>query len=475
MTSNQYNYRPAGVEQHYFPDETVDEPGPSHAPKTAPVSLLYPYAVKYDDLFLPRPELSKFSGDPLEFKLFISNFETHVESRLQDQRALLCLLVQHCTDPVKEKIQHFSEAGQNCYRLAKDRLFKEYGSPWIVSDVCEQRLKKFPLIISGDAKEMKRFAELLEKCSFIVKDIRCYSNLDSLDTLTLLVKKLPYNLRTRWVKRAVQVENRSGKLANFSHFSEFVQQESEEANSLFGLRSLNVKPSTSKVKASYTTTSFNSSNRGLKPQNRWGECWYCKSSTHRLIDCEEFIKISIDDRFEFIKRSKLCHKCFSSRHHTPQCKKVNSCTVEGCTNSFHHTLLHFTRKRSPVSKRTAPEVSNLNTDNPPENTIALSTVSKATDSDANVYLCVVPVRVRYKEKEVLKYAFLDQGSSHTFCDKTLIRSLGITGQSEKICLQTLAGSIKGYDCISCKLEISGLDGEVYYTISNVFSIDKIPV
>ena len=91
--------------------------------------------MKYDDLFLPRPELSKFSGDPLEFKLFISNFETHVESRLQDQRALLCLLVQHCTDPVKKKIQHFSETGQNCYQLAKDRLFKEYGSPWIVSDV----------------------------------------------------------------------------------------------------------------------------------------------------------------------------------------------------------------------------------------------------------------------------------------------------------------------------------------------------
>ena len=84
MTSNLYDYRSAGVGQHYFPDETVDEPGPSHAPKTAPVSLLYPYAVKYDDLFLPRPELSKFSGDPLEFKLFISNFETHVEFRLQD-------------------------------------------------------------------------------------------------------------------------------------------------------------------------------------------------------------------------------------------------------------------------------------------------------------------------------------------------------------------------------------------------------
>ena len=121
MTSNLYDYRSAGVGQHYFPDKTVDKPGPSHAPKTAPVSLLYCYAVKYDDLFLPRPVLSKFLGDSMEFKLFISNFETHVESRLQDWRALLCLLVQHCMDPVKEKIQYFSETGQNCYRLAKAR------------------------------------------------------------------------------------------------------------------------------------------------------------------------------------------------------------------------------------------------------------------------------------------------------------------------------------------------------------------
>ena len=156
----------------------------------------------------------------------------------------------------------------------------------------------------------------------------------------------------------------------------------------------------------------------MKAQNRWGECRYCKSTTHRLIDCKEFTKISIEDRFEFIKRSRLCHKCFSSRHRTPQCKKVNSCTVEGCTNPFHHTLLHFTRKKSPILKRTAPEVCNLNTNDSPENTIALFTVSKATDSDANVYLCVVPVRVRYKEKDVLTYAFLDQASTHTFCDKT---------------------------------------------------------
>ena len=34
--------------------------------------------LSYESLFLPRPEFAKFSGDPLEFKNFLGNFETHV-------------------------------------------------------------------------------------------------------------------------------------------------------------------------------------------------------------------------------------------------------------------------------------------------------------------------------------------------------------------------------------------------------------
>ena len=53
------------------------------------------------------------------------------------------------------------------------------------------------------------------------------------------------------------------------------------------------------------------------------------------------------------------------------------------------------------------------------------------------------------------YVFLDQGSTHKFCNNSLIQSLGITGQSKKICLQTLADLIKGYDGIPCELEVGG--------------------
>ena len=82
-----------------------------------------------------------------------------------------------------------------------EKLVREYGSPWNISNACHQKLKEFSVIKSGASRKLKSFSELLEKTLVITKDIPRY--LDTLDTLTALVGKLPYNLRGRWVKRSV--------------------------------------------------------------------------------------------------------------------------------------------------------------------------------------------------------------------------------------------------------------------------------
>ena len=57
-----------------------------------------------------------------------------------------------------------------------------------------KNLKEFPPIKSGTSRQLKSFCELLKKTLVITKDIPRYTNLDTLDTLTALVGKLPYNL-----------------------------------------------------------------------------------------------------------------------------------------------------------------------------------------------------------------------------------------------------------------------------------------
>ena len=222
----------------------------------------------YDNMFLPRPELPKYSGDPLEFKAFISNFKTHIEPRVKEQKMLFCLLTQHCVDPVRERIQHLAVKGEQCYQLAKLRLFQEYCSPWIMSDTCEQKLKRFTSIISGDAKQIKLFAELLEKSVDIMNDINNFGGLNSLDTLTNLTSKLPFDLRRQWVTKSADIERKTGSIAKFADFVSFVQNESAIANSLFGKRSLSIQSSITlskpkpkvKVSSSHATAASTKSN-----------------------------------------------------------------------------------------------------------------------------------------------------------------------------------------------------------------------
>ena len=409
------------------PPSSADSPIYSHVSP-----LLYPgvynqNSVNYDSLFLPRPEFPKFSGDPLEYKAFMNNFETHIEPRVRDEKTLICLLLQHCSKDVKDRIEHFATSEVQPYTVAKQRLNKEYGSPWVISDACEQRLKKFPSVRSGDGKQLRRFAELLEKTGVIVKDIQQYTSLDSLDMLTELVNKLPYDLKRRWVSKSVQIQNYLGHLANFLHFVDFVRKESDEVNSLFGLRSLHPKTTSTKTKASsfgsvMSKTSANvnskSSISGSRHVTQVGSCWYCKNTSHILFDCKDFKQIPVEDRISFVKESKLCHKCLSSKHKTRECNRSKLCSVTGCKGLYHHTLLH----KFATTKEHPPKTSSEDKAVVPV-TCGFTKLESCSNSDnSHVYLCIVPVRVSFSENVVSTYAFLDQGSTHSFCKRSLCKS-----------------------------------------------------
>ena len=445
-------------------------PTRSYSPFTNTPYQPWLYNVDYDSMFLPRPEFPKFKGDPLEFKSFLNNFETHLEPRVHDERTLFCLLLQHCSEDIQGQINHLASQ-EACYQRAKQKLVREYGSPWIISDACYQKLKEFPAIKSGASRQLKTFCELLEKTLEITKDIPRYTNLDTLDTLTALVGKLPYNLRGRWVKRSVEIEKTRGFVAEFSDLVEFVKQESDVANSLFGLRTLNDKSNPkSKPSSSKATVAF------LEEENKrtgLGSCWYCKDTRHKLLNCASFLNLSLNERYNFVKTTKLCHKCLSSKHRTPACKRTNTCKVDGCSGAFHHTLLH----RSVDSKKLHTCEKSTSTSDTIENTnvssALLSNKIRAESSFGTVYLCVVPVRVAHKNKSILTYAFLDQGSTHTFCDENLVKTLNLNGPETSIQIKTINGSSKVYKSILCDLEVSALNNDNSFSLTNVHSIESI--
>ena len=73
----------------------------------------------------------------------------------------------------------------------------------------------------------------------------------------------------------------------------------------------------------------------------------------------------------------------------------------------------------------------------------------------------------YKNKSILTYAFLDQGSTHTFCDKNLVKTLNLNGPETSIQIKTINGSSKVYKSILCDLEVSALNNDNSFSLTNV--------
>ena len=123
----------------------------------------------------------------------------------------------------------------------------------------------------------------------------------------------------------------------------------------------------------------------------------------------------MQERIAFVRSSKLCHKCLSSRHRTPDCKRSGTHSKKKCIGQFHHTLLHKPeneRKPQPNARDIGTSAADIS---------ALATCGLSQNSfHCEVYLCVVSIQVNHHGKVVFTYAFLDQGSTHSFCDKRLI-------------------------------------------------------
>ena len=104
--------------------------------------------------------------------------------------------------------------------------------------------------------------------------------------------------------------------------------------------------------------------------------------------------------------------------------------------------------------------------------------TKALDcSDKNCTLAIVPVQVKLSNSNnvVQTYAFLDQGSSATFCTEQLRIKLNATGKRKQILLHTM-GQKKPINSLVIKgLEVCSLEGTDFIDLPEVYTQHEIPV
>lgn len=106
-----------------------------------------------------------------------------------------------------------------------------------------------------------------------------------------------------------------------------------------------------------------------------------------------------------------------------------------------------------------------------------SETSACTGAGDDCILSIVPVQVKSKKgsKVVETYAFMDPGSSATFCTDALARQLNLQGKCTKLELKTMSPKHQVESHLLTDLEVSGLNSNNFIDLPKVFTQKGIPV
>ncbi|KOB69826.1 reverse transcriptase, partial [Operophtera brumata] len=186
------------------------------------------------------------------------------------------------------------------------------------------------------------------------------------------------------------------------------------------------------------------------------ECSYCMDKTHVVTDCEKFMSLSIDDRWRWAKKNKVCFRCLTKGvHKYRRCEK--SCQVVGCQYSrMHNTLLH------PVSTETLHTTITELTDQPAQTASqhkkepVVTIVSHSSHpTEQRPLLKVIPVSISGSLGSIDTFALLDDGATASFIDQSVADTIGAIGPKEPIRVNCIGGLTKDLEVSFVNIMVKG--------------------
>ena len=446
---------------------------------------------------MPKIEYLHFNGDPLKYGTFIHNFEVCLERENPDDSRKLQLLIQHCNGKAREAIDScINLPCENGYRVAKETLHEHFGKPHVIAMAHIQKLMDLPSLKSTDGPSLLEFSRHLSTAERTLNGMGTsyVSDLDHMNTLRELAKKLPMHLRAKWTEHAGKIIE-EGQKPRFQDFLKFIQQRAKLVNNEFGTdMAHSIKPKNGKSeKGVQRREESNKGNRfssfptglrseqGDKSRQRRIRCEAC-SEPHRMWRCDKFKQMEVKERRGVTIRKGLCNKCLAKGHIAKNCPKTNfKCRVAEC-GAEHHTLLHQPKDLPPEQEQTKRDVKVDKSENgagdqrQSTSKECKESVAATTAGEKRVCLGVVPVRVRGCEgtQEVETYALLDSGSEVTLCHERLMETLNLGGDRLKFTLTGINGSAE-VESQLIDIHVESLDGSTAVELTKVKTVKQMPV
>ena len=283
---------------------------------------------------LPVIKIPSFDGTRSEWLDFKTKFEALVHSR----NDLSCFvkhtqLLNALTGSAKTKINEFTP-GDDDYPKAWQALLDAYDHKRIMVFEHVDAILDLPTINSATSKNLTLVLDQAKQHLRMLERLKSKSNNEFV--VRLIERALPQATKNRWhdtlelelqnnIFRLHAIESSQGNTRNNTNNKKRTNDRSENSQFKFA----------KKDAQSFATSSSGGSNV---------KCPRCRSR-HHLFQCAVFYALSINDKWAFVKKNKLCRNCLGTDHFNASCKSGKRC--KRCSKN-HHTLLHEEHK--PDSK-----------------------------------------------------------------------------------------------------------------------------
>ena len=419
-------------------------------------------------LMTPKQEIMKFNGDPQTYQKFWSSFDAATKG-ISDDHSKLNYLIQSCVGEAKEAIEDYIILDPDRgFEEAKKTLKKRYGRPHVIARSYIDGLVTGPAIKPGDPDSLSRLSLAMTKCQTTLEAIGYEADLHNSESLLKIVRRLPFNLRTKWADRADTLIE-GGDEPNFNHLTSFIERQARVATNMFGkdLARPQEKPVVRPRRGHAYSTS-------TKPQEQSSKCGHCKSN-HPMWRCDEFSKLPYEERRRVTRSNRLCDNCFAYGHMSRQCEKRSFCNVRGCSVRYKHsTLLHPPAPQANTSNSPHVALPSVET-NPPTQPPTQYGNSYCSTSSKAVCLKVIPLRVIHNNRCTETLALLDNCSDVSLCSKELLQRMRINGSKDTIFLNTVSGDRVPTSSARANLNIESMDGTQQLHLDQVWAVENLHI
>ena len=359
------------------------------------------------------------------------------------------------------------------YAKARELLDRRYGNKDQVSAAYVERILSWPSIARDDVHKLDEFSIELASCLNAMSGMDCgLVQLDNPKTIHTLLEKLPFSLQERWRRIVDEILNKHNRAVRFRDLVSFVEEEVRiMMNPVYGKQTFgvsdrdNVKTRSQKISRVYKVKAEVANEAGTSLS-----CWSC-GGNHILDDCTELAQMDHTAKIRALQDINVCFSCLRKGHRSRYCNSRKKC--EKCDGK-HPTILHRIQNEGIDTRVNANTVEVSNS----RDVLGSRKIGIFSSGTGNAHggMSVVPVKIKLANRLVETRAFLDNGSSSSFCTRGLLEKLGCSNFPE---VNLTVSTISGEKVMRCGnipgLAVLDIEENHCIEMPPLFAIDKIPV